>query len=260
MICSAPMIRRYILSISALVLLVVSLFYWESRETAYELAFDDSIARYPLAASIAARDPYLRGLFLQRTEAAFNETGWRGANGALKLALATEVEVYADDVHQNNVRRAELAVLLKLQDAPSACKAYLVAGTEQNEIVYAGQEFELLQLANRAAIENGFDRKMHGEIWTPPEYQQVLDVHGSLGRGPVAALTLEELSAETKYLDADPGVYCSAAIKRQRNLIALGDHEAAQASRVLLTMLTGIDISSVLSKLCRDKDNNLTCS
>jgi hypothetical protein len=66
------------------------------RQSAYEKAFDENLAHFPLAASLARRDPDLRNIFLRRTEEAFNKGGWRAANGALKLSLATEVEVYAD--------------------------------------------------------------------------------------------------------------------------------------------------------------------
>jgi hypothetical protein len=254
------MVRQYFLWLFFSVLVVSGLFYWESRETAFARAFDNNLARYALAASIAARDPGLREVFLRQTEAAFNKAGWRAANGALKLALAMEVEVYADDSHLNNLRRAELMLLRKLQEDPPACKAFLLAGAEEGEFVPAAtREYEQVKLASRAAIENGFDRKMRGEFWMPPSDQETLDLYGALGRGPIAALTSDEQSAESKYLDADSRLYCSAAIKRRENLAALDDHDAAQDSRVLLTTLANIDIAEVLTKLCREKDNNIAC-
>jgi hypothetical protein len=61
-----------------------------------------------------------------------------------------------------------LAVLLKLENKPTACKAYLFAGGEENELPDARQEIIELALAHRAAEENGFNRKMSGLNWTRP--------------------------------------------------------------------------------------------
>src|SRR5271168_3535348 len=73
------------------------------RPSWYERTFDDNLARFPLAASMASRDPVLREIFLRRTEAAFDEGGWVAANKALQMSLAADVEVYADDAHINAI-------------------------------------------------------------------------------------------------------------------------------------------------------------
>lgn len=230
------------------------------NRTAFQWTFDNNLARYPLAASIAAQDPDLRELFLRRTEAAFNKGGWRAANGALKASLAAEVEIYADDAHLNAVLRARLAVLLKLAADPPACKAYVLAGAEANEFPRARQEFAALERANRAAIENGFDRKMRGENRTSPSDAEIADIYDSLGSGPVDALTPAELAAEARDLDSDAELRCRARIKREKNLAALDDRDAARIERILLTTLAGVDIAGALSKLCREQGNGLVCS
>lgn len=242
-------------------LVAVGLIYmWFVRPSAYARAFDQNLARYPLVASIATRDPDLRSIFLRRTEEAFNKGGWRAANGALKLSLATELEVYADDEHINAISRADLALRLKLENNPPACKAYLLANGEQNELQEAKQEAAEIALAHRAAVENGFNRKMSGINWTRPSGQQIINIHEYLGRGPIAALTPAELMAEAKSLDGEAELVCSGAIKRSRNLMAMAGRDAAYIRRVLISNSDKIDIVHVLSKLCRDQRNGLVCS
>jgi hypothetical protein len=202
----------------------------------------------------------LRTIFLRRTEEAFNKSGWRAANGALKLSLASEVEVYADDEHINAIFHANLAVLLKLENKPLACKAFLFAGSEENEFPEARQEVAEAALAFRTAVENGFNRKMSGINWTRPDDEQIINVYGYLSRGPIAALTHAELTAVAKYLDGDAELICSAAIKKSRNLLAMDGRDAAQAKRILIANTGKIDLVRVLSKLCRDHGDDLACS
>jgi hypothetical protein len=253
--------RRQLFLASSIALAAASLIYLcVFRQSAYERAFDENLAHFPLAASIASRDPDLRNIFLRRTEEAFNKGGWRAANGALKLSLATEVEVYADDEHINAISHANLAVLLKLENKPLACKAYLFAGREENELPEARQEIAELALAFEAAVENGFNRKISGINWTRPNDEQNIDVYEYLGRGPIAALAHAELMAEAKYLDGDAELVCSGSIKKSRNLVAMDDRDAAHAKRILIANTGKIDLVRVLSKLCRDQSNGLACS
>ena len=230
------------------------------RPSAFERAFDENLARFPLAASIASRDPDLRSVFLRQTEVAFNGGGWRAANGALKLSLATEVEVYADDEHINAISRADLRVLHKLEDYPAACKAYLVGGPENNEFPQARQELAELSVIHRAAAENGFERKLRGASWIRPNDDETFYVQEYLSRGPIAVLTRTELSAALKYIDGEPEHFCSGAIKIVRNLLFMNDRDAARAARVLLANTGKIDIVHVLSRLCREKGSDLDCS
>jgi hypothetical protein len=253
--------RRHLILASGWALVAVGLIYIGFlRPSAYARAFDQNLARNPLAASIARRDPDLRSIFLRRTEEAFNKGGWRAATGALRLSLATEVEVYADDEHINAISHAVLALLLKLENNPSACKAYLFAGGEQNELEEAKQEVAELALAQEAAVENGFNRKMSGINWTRPSDEQIFNVYGYLSRGPIAALTPAELTAEAKYLDGEAELVCSGAIKRIRNLVAMAGRDAAYIKRILIANSDKIDIVQVLSKLCRDQKNGSACS
>jgi hypothetical protein len=99
-----------------------------SRPSWFERTFDEHLARFPLAASMAWRDPALREIFLRRTEAAYNGGGWVEANKALQMSLATEVEVYADDEHINAIIRTESVLLHDLENKPLACRAFLFAG------------------------------------------------------------------------------------------------------------------------------------
>jgi hypothetical protein len=112
---ASSMNRRQLLLVSSMAVVAAGLIYLcFFRQSVYEKAFDENLAHFPLAASLARRDPDLRNIFLRRTEEAFN----KGGNGALKLSLATEVEVYADDEHINAISHANLAVLLKLENKP----------------------------------------------------------------------------------------------------------------------------------------------
>jgi len=220
--------------------------------TAYERAFDENIAHYPLAASIAGRDPHLRDIFLRQTEEAFNNGGWRAANGALRISLASEVAIYADDEHIKAISAAELGVLLKLESNPAACKAYLLAGAEPNEFPQAVSELAMLAEAHRAAIENGFDRRSSGVKWTRPSDGEISDIEERLGRGPVAELTKTELDADAKYLDGEAEPVCAASIKKMKNLLAMDGPDAADAERIRMTNTGRIDIAHVL-KTCREQ-------
>src|SRR6201989_2542899 len=96
-----------------LVLLAAAMSAWLAYGTlfgpsAFERTFDEHLAGYPAAASMAAQDPALREILLRRTETAFKTGGWVAANKALRIALAAEVEVYADDAHINAISRAEM--------------------------------------------------------------------------------------------------------------------------------------------------------
>jgi hypothetical protein len=253
--------RRQLFLASSIALAIAGLVYLcLFRQSAFERAFDENLTHFPLAASLARRDPDLRNMFLRRTEEALNGGGWRAANGALQLSLATELEVYADDEHINAISHASLAVLLKLENKPLACKAYLFAGSEENELLEARQEMAESALAHRAAEENGFNRKMSGINWTRPDDEQIINVAGYLSRGPIAALTHAELMAEAKYLDGDAELLCSASIKKSRNLIAMDGRDAAHSKRILIANTGKIDLVRVLSKLCRDQSNDLACS
>jgi hypothetical protein len=253
--------RRQLILASGIALATAgSIYLCFFKQSAFERAFDENLARFPLAASIASRDPDLRNIFLRRTEEAFNGGGWRAANGALKISLATEVEVYADDEHINAISRANLAILLKLENNPHACKAYMFAGSEEDELPEATREIAEATLAHRAADENGFNRKMSGVTWTTPNVEQLINIERYLSRGPIAALTHAELTAEVKYLDGDAGLLCSAAIKKSRNLRVMGDHDAAMAARILMTNTGKIDLVRVLSELCREQGSGSECS
>jgi hypothetical protein len=257
-----PMNRRQLflasgLAVMALGLICAGLF----GPSIFELTFDQNLAQFPLAASFAKRDPVLRTILLRRTEQAYNQGGWRAANGALKLTLAAEVEVYADDEHINAVSRADLALLLKLENNPAGCKAYLFGGAENDEFPDARQERAEAWSVDRAALENGFDRQLAGGIsWTRPSDDEIIEIEDHLGSGPVAELTYDELTAEAKYVDGDAKPICSGAIKKNKNLVAMAGPDAAHTKRILIANTGKIEVARVLSRLCRDKRNGLACS
>ncbi|MCA1425166.1 MULTISPECIES: hypothetical protein [unclassified Bradyrhizobium] len=154
------MTRRSLLLLVAVALLAGNLAYASlSGPSGFARDFDQNLARFPLAASIARSDPALREVLLRKTEAAFNEGGWPAANGVLNIILANEMEAYADDEHINAVDRAELTALLKLMSDPLACKSFLMAGSQRGEFSDAAQELAELGAAHGAAIANGFERK-----------------------------------------------------------------------------------------------------
>lgn len=223
-----------------------------SRPSWFERTFDEHLARFPLAASMASQDPSLREVFLHRTEAAFDQGGWVAANQALRISLAAEVEVYADDDHINAIIRARSVLLHDLENRPLACRALLFAGGMADDLLAAQPDDTLVWYAHRAAMKNGFDRRMNGTRWTRPDDRETIDVMRALDQGPIAALTRAEISATAKYLDGDPELVCNAAVKESRNLMAMPDVEAARAERVLMANTARTDIADVLSKICRD--------
>jgi hypothetical protein len=257
-----PMNRRQLFLASGLAVMSLGLIYVELfGPSFFKLTFDQNLAQYPLAASLAKRDPVFKAILLRRTEAAYNQGGWRAANGALKLTLAAEVEVYADDDHINATSRADLALLLKLENNPRACKAYLFGGAETDEFLDARQEIAEVSATERAALQNGFDRQQAGGIsWTRPSDDEIIEVNDQLGSGPIAEVTYDERNADEKYLDGDAGLTCSASIKKVKNLAAMSGPDAARAKRILIANTGKIDMGHVLSKLCRDKGNGLACS
>ena len=230
------------------------------RPSWFERTFDEHLARFPLAASMAARDPTLREMLLRRTEAAFDGGGWVAANKALQMSLATEVEVYADDEHINAITRAESVLLHDLENKPLACRTFLFAGGMADSLLPAQPDDTLVWYAHRAAMENGFERKLNGIRWTRPDHQKTIDVMRNLSQGPIAALTGAELSATTKYLDGDPELACSAAVKESRNLMAMHDDDAARARRILMANTARIDIVNVISRICRELNDGWSCS
>ncbi len=258
---NSRMTRLSALLLVSVVLLAGNLVYAHlSGPSAFERDFDQNIARFPLAASIARSDRNLRDVFLRRTEEAFNEGGWRAANGVLNTILASELEVYADDQHINAISRAELAALLKLASNPQACKSYLLAGSQRGEFPEAAQELADLASAHAAAIENGFERKTNGLARVQASAAEIAAIERQLTLGPFAELTRQELAAEARFLDGNPDRMCSAAIKKQLNLLAGDDVGAAYVSRMRRASDCKTDLVEVLARLCREPGSGLSCS
>ncbi|MDA9399800.1 hypothetical protein XH79_13715 [Bradyrhizobium sp. CCBAU 45389] len=254
------MTKRSILLLLAVALLAGNLVYaYLAGPSAFARDFDQNIARFPLAASIARSDRSLRDVFLRETEEAFNRGGWPAANGTLNMILASEMEAYADDEHINALDRAVLAVLLKLASDPLACKSYLLAGFQRGEFPDAAQEFADLGSATGAAIANGFERKTNGVVRPQASDAEIAAIESQLRLGPFAELTRQELGAQARYLDGNPGLMCSAAIKKQLNLLAADRADAAYVSRVWRARDCKIDIVEVRAKLCREPGNGLSC-
>jgi hypothetical protein len=222
------------------------------RPTAFERTFDVNLQGYPFAASMAAQDPALREMLLYRTEAAFDKGGWIAANKALDIALGSEVEIYADDEHINAITRAEAALLRDLESKPLACRAFLYAGGMADELLQAKPNDTILRFAHRAALRNGFDRRMSGVRWTRPDYNEFVDAWRDLAQGPVTPLTVAELKARANYVDGDPQLVCGAAIKEYSNLMALGDADAARVKRILMADTARTDAAEVIAKVCVD--------
>lgn len=254
------MTRRSVLLLVVVALLAGNVVYANLfGPSAFARDFDQNIARFPLAASIARSDPALREIFLRETEAAFDGGGWPAANSALNKILATEMEAYADDEHINAVDLAELAALLRVASDPLACKSYLIAGFQRGEFPDAAQEFADLGSAHGAAIANGFERKTNGVARAQASDKQLAAIETQLRLGPFAELTRQELGAQARYLDGNPELMCSAAIKKQLNLLSADSAEAAYASRMRRARNYNIDIVEVRAKLCREPGNGLSC-
>ena len=255
------MTRRSVLLLVLVALLAGNLAYANlSGPSAFARDFDQNIAQFPLAASIAHSDPALRAVFLRETEQAFNEGGWAAANGTLNMLLANEMEAYADDEHINALDRAELTTLLKFASNPLACKSYLLAGSQRGEFSDAVEELADLWSAHRAAIANGFERKTQGVPRPQASDAEITAIETQLRLGPFAELTRQELGAQARYLDGNPALMCSAAIKRQLNLLSAANADAAYASRMRRASSYSIDIVEVRARLCREPGNGLSCS
>jgi len=264
--CSRPlktyrMTRRTLLLFVVVALLAGNVAYANLfGPSAFARDFDQHIARYPLAASIARSDPALREVFLRETEAAFNGGGWSAASNVLNAILATEMIAYADDEHIVAVDRAQLAALLKLASNPLECKSYLLVGSQRGEFADAAQEFAELAAANREAIANGFERKTNGVGRSQADDTESAAIETQLRLGPFAELTRQELGAEARYLDGNPELMCSAAIKRQLNLLSAASADAAYVSRIRKARDCKIDFVEVRARLCREPGNGLSCS
>lgn len=254
------MTRRSVLLLAVVALLAGNLAYANFvGPSPFARDFDQNIARFSLAASIARSDPALRAVFLRKTEDAFNEGGWPAANGVLNMILAREMEVYADDEHINAVDRAELNALLTLAGNPLACKSYLLAGSQRGELGDAAQALEALGAAHGAAIANGFERKMKGVVPTQASEAEIAAIEMRLRLGPFAELNRQELGAQARYLGGNPALMCSAAIKKQLNLLSMDSAASAAASRMRRAGKYDIDIVEVRAKLCREPGNGLSC-
>jgi hypothetical protein len=254
------MTRKSVLLLVVVALLAGNLAYANLfGPSAFARDFDQNIGRFPLAASIARSDPGLREVFLRETEAAFNGGGWPAANGVLNMILATEMVAYADDDHILAVDRAQLAALLKLASNPVECKSYLLAGYQRGEFRDAAQEFAELGSASGAAIANGFERKTKGVARAQASDAEITVIETQLRLGPFAELTRQELGAQARYLDGNPELMCSAAIKKQLNLLSADSADAAYASRIRRAGDCKIDIVEVRAKLCREPGNGLSC-
>jgi hypothetical protein len=251
--------RELLLALGAMCVAACLAYGLTIRASAFEATFDENLARFPLAASIASQDSGLREIFLRRTEAAFARGGWVAANKALNISLAAEVEVYADDAHINAITRAEFALLRDLESKPLACRAFLFAGGMADELLQARPDDQLVWLAHRAALKNGFERRLRGIGGTRPEAKNIAEVMRFLHHGPIAALTPAEYAAEANYLDGDPDLACSAAIKEAQNLIAMDAADAARSRRVLMVNSARIDVATVLSKICVEPNSGWSC-
>ena len=230
--------------------------------TEFERDFDRNLAHYPFAASLAQRDPELRTVLLRQSEAAFDKGGWRAAQAALDLALATQLEVYADDEHVLAIARGTLRVLGKLKKAPSDCKAFLLAGARNDDFQDAKLELNESSAAHHAAIQNGFDRKSQGVTWSPPPDSAILDDERSLSLQP-QALSPAELQAQAKYVDGDAAQYCSGSIKQLTNLLSRAPSEAARIKREQIYLTNQIAWVRVMGTLCRgqgDRSGGLVCT
>jgi len=78
-----------------------------------------------------------------------------------------------------------------------------VRGGMADELLQAKPDDQLLWFAHKAALQNGFERRLSGIGWTRPNEKETTDVMWFLGRGPIAALTPAELTATANYLDGD---------------------------------------------------------
>jgi len=225
----------------------------------FEATFDDNLAKYPLVASMASQDSSLRDILLRRTEAAFARGGWIAANKALNISLAAEVEAYADDEHINAITRAELALLRALESKPLACRAFLYVGGMADELLQAKPDDRLAWFAHQAALKNGFERRLSGIGGPKYDAKDAAQAKRFLGRGPVAELTPAELTAKADYLDGDPQLACSAAIKEAQNLTAMDAADAARIRRILMANTARIDASEVLSRICIVPNSGWSC-
>ena len=128
-----------------------------------------------------------------------------------------------------------------------------------DDLLWAQPNDKLVWLAHRAALTNGFERRMKRIVWTRPDEREIGDVLRSLGRGPVTSLTSGERTARARYLDGDPELVCRAAIKESINLIAMSDGEAARVRRIAMANTARIDAAQVMARVCGDLNQGWSC-
>ncbi len=218
----------------------------------FALTFDHNLSHYQAAAALAQRDPQLRYHLLVKSEIAYMRGGWRAANVALEAALATLLEVYADDEHVLAMTRGELRVLDKLEVTPSDCKAFLLAGSQGDDFQAARLEINEAVAAHHAAFQNGFDRRSQGVAWSQPLDSTILYDDEQLAMQPLA-LSPAELQALVKNVNGDATQYCSGSIKRVKNLLARDASEAARIEREHIQFTDRVDWVKVQRELCRQQ-------
>jgi hypothetical protein len=218
----------------------------------FALTFDHNLSHYPAAAALAQRDPELRYHLLVQSEIAYIRGGWRAANMAVDAALASLLEVYADDEHVLAMARGQLRVLDKLKATPSDCKAFLLAGSQGDDFQAARPEINEAVAAHKAAFQNGFDRRSQGVTWSQPLDSTILYDDQQLAMQPLA-LSPAELQALAKRVNGDATQLCSGSIKRLKNLLARDPSEAARIEREHIQFTDRVDWVKVQRELCRQQ-------
>lgn len=232
----------------------IGLVAWNVMQpTEYERNFDRNLAHYPLASSLAQRDPELRKVLLRETEAAYDKGGWRAANAALDIALGTRLQVYADDEHIVAIQSATLRVLYRLRATPADCKAFLLTGSRSDDFPNARPELNERVAAGRAAISNGFERRSQGISWTPPSNNSSLRDDRALALHP-QPLSRAELQALEDYTDGDATQYCNGSIRRLENLLSRPPKEAARIARDQLDRLRHVNWLKVAKTVCHEQE------
>lgn len=223
--------------------------------TEFERDFDRNLAGAPYAASLARRDPELRRLLLRESERAFDAGGWRAANRTMHSLVAKEFFPYADDDHVLAGERARLRVLSRLAATPTACKAFLLVGSEEGDFPHAQAEIANWVDAQNAAVVNGFERKRSGTPWVQADAWHMVGLLRSLELGPetLAPAELKAVRSDNE-VDRDPAVYCSAEIKRAKNLLAKNAEKAAEIMRQRMSWSDAKELLAEEAALCRRAD------
>jgi hypothetical protein len=230
-----------LLTFLALVTYVVPWTGWQDTAETFTRDFDQNLTRVPVASVLVRDDDVFRREVLDATKSAFVAGGWPRADRALMWLvdrrfpdIAAEA-LFADDAHLVAYGATIPAVLRRLQSEPAACAA-LLHHNWWPSYPLANAELTIssaaLIEAYHAAIAPRLGRPV--QLWDPQRAEAEAEpLVAKLAVG-ATAIAPAELRALREPVLASDAAFCAGVTALYYNALALPEHEAAAALRVIL--------------------------